>query len=352
MPRAAYWFGVAVSSFLMVGGSCSAAPPPPGWAEAYRARVCGTAPSITSIDMVVRQVDAADAGVRVSKSSPVRFGWAVDLDLPKDVQPIGITVSYSRGVLLLAADGRWIQIATPKAAVISGDKAQSVPISDGARPKAVTEDLDGTVATIQEDGTTIARYDFSVCGFGARAQQAFRLPRGATGNVIAEISPNLGGFSNDGYILVAGNQNGRPGQLLSVPVDGDVERPLGPAIVSSARGEALVLLSDYDIAGGCDGIAGFRSARGTVTISTFCKPGFSDVTTLLAGDVGLPVSRTPGAVREPVALAKFSVPVFGASSSPWLDHGRAMLLVLAKGQAGSTRVIALSGKAADYPIKQ
>ena len=343
---------ICFAASLVKGDPGRAAPPPPGWDVAYRARACGASPAETSIEMGVRHVGLRDAGIRILKSAPIAFSWAVDLDLPSNVQPIGIVDSYSAGVLLLTADGRWIVIAPPKSSTIISGSVRSISIADGARPKAATPDLGGMVTTIQQDGSTIARYDLDVCGFGARAQQSFRLSDGAHADVVAAIDPTLGGFSENAYILVAGRRDGEPGQLAFWPVDGDVTRPLGPPIVPVPPGRTLRLLSQFDIAGGCHGVAGFGAPDGSTTLSTFCKPGLADATTLLAGDVGLPVVRNPPAVREPVTLARFSISVVGASASSWLDHDRAQLLVLARSPSGSARIIALTGQGADYPIKR
>jgi hypothetical protein len=115
-------------------------------------------------------------------------------------------------------------------------------------------------------------------------------------------------------------------------------------------GETLRLLFGFDIAGDCHGVACLQAANGSTTLSTFCKPGLADRATLLAGDVGLPVTRTPPTVHDPITLARFSLPVVGGAMNPRAGSGDVELLVLARGPSASIRVIALVGTPADYQV--
>lgn len=194
-----------------------------GWAEAYRARVCGTSGQTTTIDMRVRDVALRDAGVRLERRAPVAVAWAMDIFLPKDVTPVGITVAFDQGTLLLTSDGRWLRIAPPNAPIVGG-LVEAHAIGDGTRPKAVSSESDGTVATIQQDGSTIARYD--------------------------------------------------SGYAATWPVSGgDVARPFEEPYVRVSDHETLTLLAGFDIAGGCDAVAGMRDAKGRTTLARSASRG-------------------------------------------------------------------------------
>jgi hypothetical protein len=305
----------------------------------------------TPIDLHPASVSQRGATVSLPRSSPLSFDWSVDLALPAGESAVGLSYGPSRGLILATSTGHWIVISGAEHGIGPATSSSQVEIADGSRPVAIATMFGDEVQSIQADRTAIAEYDFRTCGLRAKAQPSLRLADGAKATVIGTVSPNLGGFASNRWLLIAGNVDGKPGQLAGGPVTEAPAKSFGAPFVSVPETRTLDFIAGFDIAGGCDAIAGFVDGKGRTVVRTFCSPQFADDTTLLAGDVGLPVRRKPIGDRKSVTLGTVGGKILGASEG-WVHDRKATMLVLTAPTPGVARIIVLSAAEAEYNIQR
>jgi hypothetical protein len=331
----------------------AAAPPPPGWEEAYRARACGVAPTPTASRVSGRKLDRREVGI-VRLGPAVAFDGGVELRYdPALGRAVGIANVWKQGLVLATDAGGWLRVGPPPISGGFGDARAldvpgsiiSVPIVGAKQPRVQSSSIGGSILLADADGS-VSRYDVGECGFSARPQPVGSLSDGTSVTTIGSVDPSLVGFDQPGrYVLVGATGRGGYGEAaMGIPSDPVAISPGAPLSAFPAA-ERTTALAGWNVEAGCDAIRFLRN--GTVTqAQSFCSPGFAERTTRILGDVGLPAVRlTHG--RPGTTLFELKAPV-SAAAEAWAHDERTVLLVLAAAEPGRLRILAFSAKAARY----